>query len=140
VKVLVDINVVLDVALDREPWVAEAAPLLSLLEKGDAEGFVAGHTITTLYYIVAKAGGSRIAARAVTDLLRIADVVPLAGEDFHQALVLGMNDFEDAVQVAAAMKVGADFLVTRNESDFRDAPVQVIGLAAALALIQADDG
>ena len=31
-----------------------------------------------------------------------------------------MSDFEDALQVAAAVASGADFIVTRNIRDFRD--------------------
>jgi predicted nucleic acid-binding protein len=135
VKLLLDINIILDVVLARAPWVGEAAPLLSAVEEGRAEGYVAGHTITTIHYIVAKERGRQTAATAVTDLLRIVHVVPLGDADFQQALVLGLSDFEDAVQVAAALKIGADFLVTRNEQDFRGVAVPVRTAGEVLAVI-----
>jgi predicted nucleic acid-binding protein len=117
-KLLIDINIVLDVILARDPWADEAALLLSGVEEGRAAGYVAGHTITTVHYIAARQRDRRSAATAVTDLLRIVESVPMGDPDFHQALVLGLEDFEDAVQAAAALKIGADFLVTRNRWDF----------------------
>jgi hypothetical protein len=46
------------------------------------EGYVAGHTITNVHYVVAKAKDRRVAAMAVTDLLRIVLVVPVEAADF----------------------------------------------------------
>lgn len=134
-KLLLDINVVLDVILARTPWVREAAHLLSAIEEGGAEGYVAGHTITTVHYIVAKEKGRRVAATAVADLLRLVHAVPLGDADFQQALVLGLGDFEDAVQAAAALRIGADYIVTRNEQDFRGISVPVRTAGEVLSLI-----
>ena len=72
--------------------------------------------------MVARAKDARVAATAVTDLLRRVHMVPLGDADFQQALVLGLSDFEDAVQAAAALKIGADYLVTRNAADFEGIP------------------
>ncbi len=128
-KILLDINVILDVILAREPWMTDAALLLSAIEQQRLEGHVASHTLPTIHYLVEKEATKKIAARAVTDLLRIFQVVPLTNADFQQALVLGLRDFEDAVQAAAALKIGADAIVTRNAGDFRgvDLPVRSAG-------------
>jgi len=48
----------------------------------------------------------------------------LEAPDFAQALVLGIADFEDAVQASGAAKIGADYIATRNEKDFRRNPVK----------------
>jgi predicted nucleic acid-binding protein len=135
VKLLVDINVVLDLVLNRAPWAHEAAALLSAIEEGRAEGFVAGHTVTTIHYLVTRHRDARAAATAVTDLLRIVHVVPVGDADFQQALVLGLRDFEDAVQTAAALKVGADCLVTRNAADFAGVPISVRSAGEVLPLL-----
>jgi len=133
-KLLIDINVILDVMLAREPWVHQSAQLLAAVEDGRAEGYVAAHTITTIHYIVAREKGQHVAARAVTDILRIVQVVPITSADFQQALVLGINDFEDAVQAAAALQIGADYLITRNTKDFKAGPVEVRTPGEALAM------
>ena len=35
-------------------------------------------------------------------------------------------DFEDALQTASALQVGADVLVTRNTENFKKAPVSIV--------------
>lgn len=37
-----------------------------------------------------------------------------------------MSDFEDALQVAAALAANADFIVTRNLQDFRRSPLPAL--------------
>lgn len=134
-RLLLDINIVLDVVLARAPWAGEAALLMSAVEERRVEAHVAGHTITTVHYIVARERDRQIAATAVTDLLRIVHVVPLDDRDFQQALVLGLSDFEDGVQAAAALKVGADFLITRNPRDFEGISVPIRTAGEVLPLI-----
>lgn len=140
VAVLLDTNVLLDVILDRAPWAETATALLDAIAKGHARGYVAGHAVTTVYYLVEREKGRAAAATAVSDLLDILDVVPLEGTDFQRALALGLKDYEDAVQAAACLKTGAEFLVTRNERDYKGAPVMPRSAAEVLALLpQADE-
>ncbi len=134
-RLLLDINVVLDVPLRRTPWVAEAAALLTAIEEGRAEGYVAAHTVTTFHYVVAKAAGRAEGVRATADLLRLVRVVPAEDADFRDALALNLPDFEDAVQAVAAAKIGADYLVSRNAEDFRGAAVPVRSAGEVLGLL-----
>lgn len=121
--VLIDTNVLLDLALARPPFALDAALLHDAVARGHADGYVAGHAVTTVYYLVEKARGRATAITAVSDLLSMLQVVALGATEFHRALALGLRDFEDAVQAAACLRVGADFLATRNAADFRGAPV-----------------
>jgi predicted nucleic acid-binding protein len=134
---LVDTNVVLDVILEREPWLADSAALLDAIARGRATGFVASHVVTTIHYITERANGRVAAATAIADLLELCYVVPVTAADFHRALALRFDDFEDAVQVAAALRVGAAYLVSRNERDFKGAPVPVRSPAEVLPLLDA---
>jgi hypothetical protein len=54
--------------------------------------------------------------------------------DFRRAIGLGLGGYE-AVQAAASLQVGADFLVTRNARDFKDAPVSPRSPGEILALM-----
>lgn len=134
---LIDTNVVLDVILGREPWAADAARVLDSVARGAAHGFLAGHAVSTVHYIVQREAGRAAANTGVSDLLQVLVVVPLDSADFQRALALGLGDYEDAVQVAAGLKAGADFLVTRNRKDYKGAPItpltpgEVLGLLAA---------
>jgi predicted nucleic acid-binding protein len=133
--VLVDTNIILDVVLAREPWVDDATRLLDAIAQGQARGWVAGHAVTTVYYVVDQARGRTAAVTAISDLLEILPVVPLASDDFRRALSLGLRDYEDAVQAAACLQVGAQFLVTRNARDFRGAPVTARSAGEVCALL-----
>lgn len=140
IGMLLDTNVILDVVLAREPWADTAAELLDAAARGAITGWVAGTTITTVHYIVERARDRATATTAVSDLLQVVKVVPLASEDFHRALALGLRDFEDAVQVAAGLRAGVQYLITRNARDFRSAPIDVRSPAEAVALISAELG
>jgi predicted nucleic acid-binding protein len=134
-KVILDINILLDVVLERDPWYPAAAQLLSAVDEGHVLGFVASHTLPTVHYVVEKARDRTTAAAAITDLLRMVEVVPVEKEDLHQALVLPVDDFEDAIQLAAALKIGAEYIVTRNEKDFEHGSIPPIRGDRLLSLL-----
>jgi predicted nucleic acid-binding protein len=133
VKLLLDINVVLDVVLAREPWGREASRLFAIMEDGGADGYLAGHTITTVYYITARAVGAQKATAILVDLLRTMHVVPVEKSDFIEAATLGFRDFEDAVQAVCALKIGADAIVTRDVGDFAASPIPALPAGSILA-------
>lgn len=53
-KVLFDINVILDVILNREKFVKLSASLVSLVETNKIEGYLCATTLTTIDYLVTK--------------------------------------------------------------------------------------
>ena len=135
-KLLVDTNIVLDVILKLEEWAMEGAELLAAIERGKAEGYLAGHSVTTVYYIVARIRDEGIARQAVSDLLDILAVVPPSDAIFRRALTLAMEDYEDAVQAACALRIGADYIVTRNVKDFEAFEISSKPAGAVLAQLQ----
>jgi predicted nucleic acid-binding protein len=132
---LIDTNVVLDVVLERRPWVEDASTLLDAIAGRRAVGHIASHAVTTVHYIVERERSRAVAGTAVSDLLDLLHVVPLGSDDFRRAVGLGLADYEDAVQAAACLQVGADFLVTRNPRDFKGAPVSPRSPGEVLALL-----
>ncbi len=138
-KLFIDTNVVLDVLADREPFADESATILSLIEREAVAGFIAAHTATTVFYLLHKELGLKRAKRALMDLLKIVEVVPVDHDRLLQALAIDWDDFEDAVQAACAAKIGADYLITRNREDFAGADVTVRSPAEFLALYETTD-
>jgi len=123
VKLLIDVNVLLDAALVRSPWDQAAVQLIGAVENGKAEGWMAGHTLPTAYYFVAKEHGKPTASSMAAGVLRVLDVVTAGRADLQRALGLQFRDFEDAVQAVCADRAGADYIVTRDLAGFRDSPV-----------------
>lgn len=76
-----------------------------------------------------------MATQAIHDLVDILDVVAVERPEFQRAPTLDVTDFEDAVQAAAALRLGADYLVTRNERDFKGAPVPTAKPSTLLSLL-----
>jgi hypothetical protein len=100
-----------------------------------ADGWVAAHSLTTLFYVIARLRKRETAVTALGGLLESFRVAGVDEAVIRRALSWGWRDFEDAVQMAAAVEAGVDYLITRNVSDFEAGPIPVIQPAAFLALL-----
>jgi len=134
-RLFLDVNVILDVLADREPWVEDSAAVLSLLDGTEVEGLIAAHSVTTLHYLASKHLAHKRAVAALIDLLDHVTVTPLDQDVLLRALSLGWDDVEDAVQGVSAQRASADYLVTRNPSDFQSASIQVVTPRQLLATL-----
>src|SRR5690606_14288554 len=76
-RLFLDINVVLDVLANREPWVEDSAAILTLFDRVEIEGLIAAHSVTTLYYLASKHLGHQAAVAALIDLLEHLSITPL---------------------------------------------------------------
>ena len=135
IKALFDLNVILDVLQKREPFYETSAHLLGYAETGHIQGFVASHSLTTLFYLVAKDQSSAKARVTLTSLLQILSIATVDQSTIEQALNLPYRDFEDAVQMIAAVQCKADYLVTRNIRDFQPALISVVQPSELIALV-----
>ncbi len=131
-RLLLDLNIVLDVVLDRAES-ASAASLWAALERGKGRGYVPAHGVTTIYYLVSRAQGAAFARRATDGILRTFAVAPVDEKVLQRALALGWPDFEDAVCASAAEFCRCDAIVTRDPKGFAGSPVRVVDCPAALA-------
>jgi predicted nucleic acid-binding protein len=134
-KILLDINVILDVLLDRKPHATASAVVWAAVETGQAKGWVAAHGLTTIHYLVRKARGAAAARRTVESIMEVFDVARIDSAVIHRALALGWIDFEDAVTAAAAESAHCDLIVTRDPKGFPESPVRVIRPEAAAPLL-----
>lgn len=125
-RLFLDANVVLDVLAVREPYWAASARVLEAVEQGRAVGLIAGHSVTTIYYLLSKHLSRRKARAAVVQLLSLVQTAGVDHEVLLQALSLGWDDFEDAVQAAAALNAKATHLITRNPRDFAGLNIPVL--------------
>ena len=136
-RVLVDVNVVLDVLFDRSPFAATASMVWAAVERGEAEGLLSAHAVTTLHCLNTRAVGSRMARGTTDAILSVFDVAGVDAAVLKAASALGWTDFEDAVTAAAARRAKCDALVTRNPRNFANAPVRVLTPSEAVAWLTA---
>jgi predicted nucleic acid-binding protein len=133
--VLIDLNLILDVLQQREPFYLLSARVLACAETGLIEGYVAAHTLTTLFYLITKDQSPETARVSLTELLQFLAVAAVDQDTIEQALTLPYNDFEDAVQMTSAVQVGVKYLVTRDVRDYKAGPLAVLQPAELLALL-----
>ena len=124
-KILLDTNIVLDVLMDRMPFADAATELFSKVEDGTIIGYLCATTITTVYYLAAKAVGAPRAQEEIKKLLSLFEVAPVNRPVLESALVADFTDFEDAVIHEAACHVGAEAIVTRNQKGFKKSRISV---------------
>ena len=123
---LLDSDVLMDVALDRRPYSGPSSELLNRVECGPQRAFVAWHTLSNFYYLVRPAHGDADARDFISELVRFVAVAPVDTAAARYAVSLPMADFEDAMQVAAARACGAQHVVTRNVRDFVRSPIPAV--------------
>lgn len=117
-QVLFDSDVLLDVLMERQPFVTASAKALSWATMLGNEGMVAGHAITNMFYILRRKVGREDAIRLISAIAQILEVASITDSVINVALKSNMADFEDAVASAAAVASGAEAIITRNGSDF----------------------
>ncbi len=125
-RVIIDLNVILDVLQRRDPFYETSAALLAAAETGHVEGYMAAHSVTTLFYLLQKGKSSAEARATITNLLQFLKIAPIDQTTIEQSLNLDYGDFEDAVQMMSAVQCRADYLITRNIKDYQPALLPVI--------------
>lgn len=114
-KIVLDINVVLDVLLEREPHVTNSARLFAEVERGHLQAHLAATSVDTLYYLLSKGlGCRRKARRLLKTLLQLASILPVDGRVIDAALASDWGDLEDAIIHEAAMAAGMNAIVSRD--------------------------
>jgi hypothetical protein len=132
-NVLLDLNIVLDVILQRQPWLAEATVIWDAHVQGRIRGHLVATSLTNLFYITRRLLGTGQARRAVQTCLQTFAVLPVDGPLLQQADALPGTDFEDNLQLAAAAAVPLDAIVSRDPRGFAGSPVTVLTPADLLA-------
>ena len=129
---LLDTDILIDVALDRRPHSDASSGILEWVEKGGEEACIAWHTVSNFHYLTRQALGGDGTLNFILDLTRFVSVSATDTESVRYAARLPMPDFEDAMQVAAARACGARLIITRNIPDYRQSPIPAITPAQAL--------
>jgi len=124
--VLIDLNILLDVLQKREPFYETSAHLLAAVETGRVKGYVAAHSITTLFYLIKKGRSAAEARATITNLMQFIKIAPVDQSTIEQALNLEYRDYEDAVQMISAVQCKADCLITRNVKDYQPTLLSVL--------------
>ena len=124
-KILIDANVLIDVALEREPFFRDSDRILALSEQKTLTGYISASSFSDLFYILRKNKGKSLAIDFLRHIVSFCQIATVDDAVIRQALAGNFKDFEDAIQYNAAIASQLDGIVTRNPTDFIDTTIPV---------------
>ena len=125
-RIFIDSDVILDVALARQPFVEASLAVLMQCESGQYLGCISSNSVANIYYILRKLGGDEKARLFIKQLLKFLVIIPVDHVGISKALDSKFSDFEDAIQHFAALSFGCTMIVTRNIQDYKFAELKVV--------------
>ncbi len=135
-RILLDINIVLDVLLKRMPFVHDSSRLWQAADDGAFDACISSFSLPTIHYICQKQAGGVAADTAVDICLEAFEIAPLYRECIVAARQIPGDDFEDNLQVACALTDFIQGILTRNPRDFLHAPIRVYSPAELLGVLR----
>ena len=135
-KILIDTNVILDIALKREPYYKKSSELIRVIERKQIPSFITATTITDIYYIAKKTKSHETAIEFIKNLLQLIDIAGVEKQIILNALNSDIKDFEDAIQENAAKEYNIEIIITRNEGDFVNSSLTIYSPEKYLETLQ----
>jgi len=124
---IIDTNIVIDAIVAREPFKEISQRIIRSVSKKEFNGAITTSTVTDIYYITNKyLKNKEKTASEVKKLFILFDVIAVTKEDCLKAFDTGIKDYEDSLLYICAFKWNADFIITRNLTDFSNSAISVI--------------
>lgn len=117
-SLFLDINVILDIFLNRQPYYDASAGIFELIERQSFTGYLCALSFPTLYFLLNRELNRENVTRILEKIRIVLRVANVTEKTIDIALSSDFRDFEDAVQYYSAIEVRSDFLITRNKQDF----------------------
>ena len=118
-RVLVDTNVAYTYLSGRDdPYVSEAIGIMGLCSKKEIIGFLAFHSLPTIWYL-----GRKLSDDERRDMLmKLCNLLTVVGASHNEVIAAILNgdfrDFEDCLQDKCAKEAHCDYIVTANVKDY----------------------
>jgi predicted nucleic acid-binding protein len=126
-NVLIDSDILIDFLQNRKDFAKEAEIIFTAISRDKLKGFVTSVILSNAYYILNKTNESQLLRNALLELLDFLDVIPISKNNFIKALTSDIKDFEDSLQIYAAMEVKIiDIIITRNTKDYKKSSIQAL--------------
>ena len=125
-KVFIDTNIILDVALAREPFFSSSKTILAMAENNIIIGNISSNCVANIYYILRKSGGDNKARKFILNIVKYITVIAIDHQNVLEALKSKFSDFEDALQHSSAVENRCEYIITRNIEDYKSSKIKVL--------------
>jgi predicted nucleic-acid-binding protein len=134
-KVLIDLNIVLDMLTMRQDHEAAAA-VFDKCVKRKIKGYICSHEITTLsYFLEREKYEIKKRNKIINMLLDNLSVLTAHEKILRDALNSEIDDYEDAVIDELSYNEEVDFIVTRDMKDFKKSKNSIHTAIEAIEII-----
>ncbi|MEA5576592.1 PIN domain-containing protein [Anabaena sp. UHCC 0451] len=113
-KVLLDDDILLDILLEREPFVEDSSKIWELIEAKQIEGYVTLTTLNKIFDVGRDKGGFEIAWEAISEIRSVMEVCIIDDRFLEIAHSYHLKDFEQSIQLACAKVFKLDYILTRK--------------------------
>lgn len=133
--ILIDTNVLLNYLTNREDsYLEQSIEIVEMCAKGDCIGYIAFHTLSTLWYVLRKRS-EKERRENLMDICEIFTVASASQEEILDAIEKNtFPDFEDCLQDKCAKEIGADYIITCNTKDFENSEIPAVNPADFLKI------
>ena len=111
-KVFIDTDIILDVALAREPFFSSSKTILAMAENNIIIGNISSNCVANIYYILRKSGGDNKARKFILNIVKYITVIAI--------------DHQDALQHSSAVESRCEYIITRNIEDYKSSKIKVL--------------
>ena len=131
---VIDTCVIIDALQSREPFLADAQKLFLAVSNRQFDGILTAKSITDIFYILRRSlHNDALTKECIHKLFVLFDIADTFAVDCQIALGAQTKDYEDAVMIETAKRIGADCIITRNLKDYTAVGIPVYSPADFLS-------
>lgn len=134
-RIFLDTNILLDVFLEREPFVRPAQMIWTLAAEKKVQAAISAISVNNVFFIVEKLSSSDKAYTAIQALAGIFKIVGVTPRIINKSIEARYADFEDAVQYFSALEFRAKIIISRDPAGFVKCGLPVMDGAEYLSLL-----
>ncbi|MCB1237393.1 MAG: hypothetical protein KDM91_20175 [Verrucomicrobiae bacterium] len=134
-RLFLDTDVLVDVAIDRQPYSETAARLLDRIQKSHASSlaaYVSWNSFLEFSQAATPLVGNHKTAEFCSELCGFVKIANVRADDLKSALAFQLAEFRATLQAAAAIACAADLIVTSRAQAFNGLRIPIQSPGAAL--------
>lgn len=134
-KVLIDANVILDMAFKRSGCDI-SMKLFRRIKEIEASAYITASSVTDIFYIIRKETHNTDRTYVVMEnIFRLVAILSVTDKDIKDAFEQRWKDFEDCVQYMTGKNSRMDYIITGNCKDYANALLPVMTPAAWIEMV-----
>lgn len=119
-KLLIDTNVILDMAFQRDGY-DDSMKLFRKIRENGYSACITASSVTDLFYIIRKETHDTKQTYVIMEnIFKLVTVLSVTEKDIRDVFGRRWKDFEDCVQYTAGKNNGVDCIITKNRKDYTD--------------------